>query len=644
MFFLNLTAVEFFILLGTLAGFIATLYLLDRMKRKKVVSTLRFWKPALTAEERQSRRKMREPWSLVLQILSLLLLLLAIAQLQWGVRQRRGRDHVLLLDTSAWTAQKLGQGTLLDREKAFARRYLSALGAPDRAMVVRAGSLTIPATAFTSDHRALERAVVESTSGFSALNLDQALGFASQALGSSGGERGEIVYIGPGLVRNASGIDESIPKLRVIRVAASRNNCGIRHIGVKPGAEPGSWTAIVTARNYGPAARQVLLHAAFAGTTFAPRSINLPAVQERTVDYTLKTDTAGALVVELDPHDDLPQDDRAEVWLARNRPLRLAVFTNRPDVLRPLFEANHRLSVTVSNLTEYNPKPRADVMLLDEISVPSPPQMPCLWINPPEAKSPLPIKALVNNAPIKSWNSSNLPGAVLNAKDAQFPSAEVFETFADDVQIGRIAEGPVVVARPQKAGHTKFAVIGFDPFAADLRFQVTTPLLFADLVQWLSPEPHPSTEIAADQVGAFTVALDPGERTAGVRVTDQNGSPVPFTIRDHAIQLFAVRPGIVRVVSQDHERVVSLTLPDIADVTWNSPPDAIEGLPPANDFLPSAVDLWKWLATLAAAVLLVEWLLYGRRRVAPARTSLPVAPSRRSPDQAPDQPRELVSR
>src|SRR6185437_9876788 len=166
MFFLNLTAVEFFILLGTLAGFIATLYLLDRMKRKKVVSTLRFWKPALTAEERQSRRKMRDPWSLILQILSLLLLLLAIAQLQWGVRQRRGRDHVLLLDTSAWTAQKLGQGTLLDSEKVLAGEYLSALGAPDRAMVVRADSLTIPATAFTFDHRPLERAIAESSSGF----------------------------------------------------------------------------------------------------------------------------------------------------------------------------------------------------------------------------------------------------------------------------------------------------------------------------------------------------------------------------------------------------------------------------------------------------------------------------------------------
>ncbi len=641
MFFLNLTAGEFFVFFGTLASVIATLYLLDRMKRKRVVSTLRFWRPALTAEEQQSRRKMREPWSFVLQILSLLLLLLAIAQLQWGVRQRRSRDHVLLLDTSAWTAQKRGQGTLLDGEKAIARQYLAALGSPDRVMVVRADSLATPATAFTSDRGALEEAVDESVSGFSALNLEQALGFASQAQGGSGGGQSEIVYIGPGLVGNASRTIQTLPNLRVIRVEASRNNCGIRHIGVKSGSEAGSWDATVTLKNYGSAARRVRLHAQFAGTKFAPRLINLPANQERTVEYAFETNTAGTLVLELEPHDDFPQDDRAEVWLGRNSPLKLAVFTNRADVLKPLLEANHRLRITVAGPSRYSPRPPADVMLLDEMSAPSAPQIPCLWIDPPQAKSPLRVKGVFNNASIKSWDSSNLLGATLYAKDAQFPAAEVFETSSDDLLIGSIKEGPVVIARPQRPGHPKLAIVGFDPFATDLRFQVTTPLLFADLVQWLSPQAFRSTEISADQVGAVTAALDPGERTGAIRVTSETGFPVPFTIRDHAVQLFAAHPGIVRIASEEHQRMLSLTLPDIADVVWNAPSGVVEGLPPDVRFLPSAVDLWKWLAVLGAAGLLLEWLLYGQRRGAATRNRFP---GTAAPPHAPDRDRELVSR
>ena len=54
------------------------------------------------------RRKLQQPWSLLLQLLSLLLLLLAIAQLRFGSPSRSSRDHVLILDTSAWMAARIG--------------------------------------------------------------------------------------------------------------------------------------------------------------------------------------------------------------------------------------------------------------------------------------------------------------------------------------------------------------------------------------------------------------------------------------------------------------------------------------------------------------------------------------------------------
>src|SRR5450755_764920 len=136
MFFLNLTTGEFLSLLGVLGGLIAALYLLDKSKRKKIVSTLRFWTPARSAEELQSRRRMREPWSLILQLLGLLLLLLAIAQLQWGSKRWRGRDHVLLLDTSAWSAGRVMDTTVLDEEKRLARGYVATLPGADRVMLV----------------------------------------------------------------------------------------------------------------------------------------------------------------------------------------------------------------------------------------------------------------------------------------------------------------------------------------------------------------------------------------------------------------------------------------------------------------------------------------------------------------------------
>ena len=165
MFFLNLTAGEFLALLSALTGIITALYLLDRAKRKRIVSTLRFWTPAVRVDQRQSRKRMREPWSLILQLLSLLLLLLAIAELHWGARESRGRDHILLLDTSSWTSQRSPQGTLLQKEERMAQRYLAGLPTRDRVMLVRADGLATPVTPFTSDRAQVIDAVNDPAPG-----------------------------------------------------------------------------------------------------------------------------------------------------------------------------------------------------------------------------------------------------------------------------------------------------------------------------------------------------------------------------------------------------------------------------------------------------------------------------------------------
>ena len=59
------------------------LYLLDRSRRRQVVSTLRFW-IGRAAAGGHARRQIQQPLSLILQLVSMALLLLAIAQLRFG--------------------------------------------------------------------------------------------------------------------------------------------------------------------------------------------------------------------------------------------------------------------------------------------------------------------------------------------------------------------------------------------------------------------------------------------------------------------------------------------------------------------------------------------------------------------------------
>src|SRR5262252_765878 len=112
MYFLNLSLAQFLAVFGAVAAVSVALYLLDRSRRRQMVSTLRFWVAAEQPSAVASRRRIQQPWSLLLQLASMALLLLAVAQLRLGTPGPAGRDHVLILETSAWMGAHTGNRTL----------------------------------------------------------------------------------------------------------------------------------------------------------------------------------------------------------------------------------------------------------------------------------------------------------------------------------------------------------------------------------------------------------------------------------------------------------------------------------------------------------------------------------------------------
>ena len=325
MFFLNLSLGEFLGLLGVLSGAITALYLLDRAKKRKLVSTLRFWSDAGRVEEQRRRKHVREPWSLILQLVSLLLLLLAIAQVQWGTRERQGRDHVLLLDASSWMGQHAGNRILLDDAKRIARSYISSLPAHDRVMLVRVDNLSTPATGFTDDHKELLNAVAATTLSYSGLDLRQAFEAASHSLHRLSTNPGEIVYIGAEHVINRDALGPVAKAVRVLPVKGTTEDIGIRHMGVRRAEDqPELWRAFIAVRNYGTSSRTVTVRVRFAASRFAPRRITLGPAEEQNVEYRFSTTTQGTLAVDLEPGDSLPVDDHAELRLPKPDLLRVA--------------------------------------------------------------------------------------------------------------------------------------------------------------------------------------------------------------------------------------------------------------------------------------------------------------------------------
>jgi hypothetical protein len=451
------------------------------------------------------------------------------------------------------------------------------------------------------------------------LNLDQALSFARHIQAQDGRRPGEIAYIGPGRTteREEGGAEAAPCNLRVLAIADNIANCGLRKIGMRRSAsDPDSWEVYVSAHNYGAEAKNVTVSIDFGppgNAARAPagvRALSLDAGADAELSFQFRTAAAGVLGVNLTPHDAFPADDHAELELPAQPLLTVTVYSNEPDLLRPALSATTRVTAVYRKPEQYNPNDRG-LVILDRFAPPQRPKADSIWIDPPAQGSPIPIRTTVDQAAFQKWDVAHPASAGLRAKDFKLDKASVFEAAADDGRIGEVAAGPVIVARD---GKPKVVVFGFHPGLSAMRYELTTPLLFANLLRWISPEIFRRWEISGGSVGNVKVLMDDDTPQNAVKVLGEDGAALPFTLRDRTVNFFAGSPGSVRVLAGDREYVYSLTLPQLWDAKWQLPTDVRAGIPHFAPIVDRSSDLWPWLALLGAAGLLAEWLLYGRFR------------------------------
>jgi hypothetical protein len=613
--FLNLGLGELMAIAGVISAAVVALYLLDRSKRKLRVPTLRFWANADVRTELSHRRRIQQPWSLLLQLLSLLLLLIAIAGPQFGLLDGNGRDHVLVLDTSAWMGAKgARQGlVLMDEAQTAALAYVRTLPSRDRIMLVRADALATPATAFELNRGIVEQAIRQSKPGTSTLNLAQAIAFAQNAQKMQGRRAGEIVFTGAGRVDGESSTVFDIPtNMRVLPVSAPLENVGLRKIGLRRAlAQPDTWEIFVAVKNYGVRSHDVDLGLQFAKSPAGAKHLSLKPGAEEQVNFNYQSKVGGYLEARLNIRDAFPDDDRALIELPAEASLHVVVYSNDPEALRPLITANPQVAADFVSTTQYNPAVKADVVVIDRFAPQTPPASNSIWIMPPQKGSPIAVEGTHTNVKIERWRTDTALGAGLRTADESIESAEVFAASPTDMKVADTAQGPVVVAR---GGEHKLAVLGFNPGQGTMKYQLATPLLLANLLRWMAPGAFHRWEVQASSIGTVDVPVEKGTAVSSIRILDENNRPLPFTIRDNMLQFFSGAPGTVRVLMGDREMVYSLALPDLGDTVWKPPATVRTGIPRGVALAASTPQIWPWLALLGGLGLLADWLLYGRSR------------------------------
>ena len=630
MFFLNLSLPEFLAILGSLSGVVVALYLLDRTRKHHTVATLRFFAAAEKPPVLKHRRKLQQPWSLLLQLISMLLLLLAIAQLRFGSAARYSRDHVLIIDVSPWMAARFGPNRLIDQARSAARGYVNALPLADRVMVVRAGVLATPALLFESDRTKIQAAIDQSQPSASSVNLQGALDFARQAQRVQAQRPGEIVFIGAARIPSEEAARLDPPaNFRFIPIAGPTEHVGLRKMSVHRATEdPDTWEVFLAVKNYGTAPRTVPSTVNFGGSPVATHRFDLAPGVEESLSFRFKTRAAGWLEARLQTQDAFRQDSHAILELPPRGVAPVTIYSAEPDLLRPVFTAIPGIQATFLPPAKYDPKARTGIVVLDQFAPPSAPSTQSVWIEPPAVGSPIPVENIQSPVKLNHWQSDHPLGAGLRTRDIELAGAESFRPGPGDITVARSDTRPLIVARP---GPPKIVVLGFNPVRSGLKYQLTTPLLFANIIRWMSPDAFRSWELTAGAAGTVDVELESETDPRAVRVETEDGHSVPFTIEGKTLRFFTADPGIVRVLTGDRELVYSLTLPQPGDTVWQ-PSNVKTGLPPRAPAGPTSRDIWQWLALAGAAGFILDWILYGRidRRIRAARGVPPAESWRRA--------------
>jgi hypothetical protein len=501
----------------------------------------------------------------------------------------------------------------MDTARTRAKAYVNALPSGDQVMLVRADALATPATAFEANHAKVLAAITATVPGSTSLNINQALTFARQ-LQSNTGQRGEVVFVGSGRVSEADAAEASdIKNLRVLTVADPVENCGLRKIGIKrSNTNPEAWDIYVSAKNYGTRDKQILVTLTLGGLPAGSEKLLLPAGGEKEATFAYRTRAAGVLQARLTPGDSFPQDDRATIELPPMDTLPVVVYSNEPELLRPFFTANPQVVAVFKPTSQYVNNDKG-LVVIDRFHPASRPQADTIWIDPPAADAPVSVKERVTKPEGIRWNTSDALGSGLRARDVHIDSASVFNAAPGDIRVAEIDAGPIIIARP---GAQKNLIFGFHPALSSLRYELSTPLLFANSLRWFAPNVFRTRELTTQPVGTVNVALDAAADNpaalAALKVVREDGTPIPFTVEGKSLHFYSGAPGIARVISGDRESIYSLSLPEMGDTKWKTPVDAKKGLPSFRDTVQSVHDTWRIFAILGGLGLLIEWLLYGR--------------------------------
>lgn len=613
-----------------LAGTIIALWILKLRRQDVEVPSLHLWRTLLHENQANAPfQKLRRSLLLFLQLLTVFLLVLALARPFVYGRAAPGRAVVIILDTSASMNAADVRPSRLAAAKQAADDFVSHLGPDDIATVIAAANRPASLTGFTADAGRLRHAIDAAPPTDTAADMPAALRLAQSLIGGRSGATLRIFSDGDYPAADAARLDALLPANAAVTFTTigtmHPQNIGITGMDGRRSPITGRYQVFVQVRQFGGAAPTgATLSLYHNGQIIAARALTLPGGMQSEIFASPLLQQGGVITARLDGvHDDLAADNQASLVLPAPRPRKVLLVSEGNLFLEHGLNLDPDVTLAEVPPDEFATTGQSGAgyaMVVFDNCLPAMPLPPGNYLIFHQFSPQTPLTATGGDAPAPQFVDQSQTDPVMRFVDLSGLSLQTIPNTNVASWGQTLAEtdaGPMIASGTRRG--LRMISVAFAISDSDWPLRVSFPIFLTNAIEWLT---------AGGSLGSDS----PDTPTGGVAsLTLPAGlSQVSITRPDGSTASLAAPPngGIVvydgtqlaglyqaQVGNANYPFAVNLLDPTATSLAVHPHPELDRVAVAASDAPITRVksNLWPDLAAVALLLLVLEWLVFHRR-------------------------------
>lgn len=548
----------------------------------------------------------------------LALAVLALSRPYFSGTGSSGDLRVIILDASASMQSTDESPSRFEKARAEALQLVNSLKDRQQAIILLASANTVVKQSATSSKADLRRALEGCQVTDSSTRLTEALKLAAtllrDQLDPNTKRYPEIHLFSDGAAGDLSEFENRDLNVVYHRVGHRSENLGITTLDIRENPENRKERAIYTSvANYSSNAVPTTLELLFDGQSIDARPITVPPGQTFPLVFTTAQQHDGVFTVRIDAKDDLAADNQASAVSLLPRPANVLLVTAGNRFLERALRAGANVNLTVVPALA-DDAAKYDIVVLDNIEPPVWPKpnvlavhiandtlFPAHWTN-------------IDNPPVVDWKNTHPLLRYINFDNVEIASAIAVKAPTWGIPLVEAPQTPLILAG--ELNHQRIVWIAFDTLQSTWPLRISFPMFIENAAQWLDPNTTKAGELMLHAGEPFRLAL--AQPAANADVTFPDGKSETVQLRDQR-ELFigdTAREGVYHVHVGTNAMAFCVNVLDAAESDTKPRADLQFGKfqhVSATSMKEANVEMWRWIAAIALAVLSFEWWFFHRR-------------------------------